>query len=85
MDVFVFVVLVDLRPWFKQRLHKQIQKGRNSDLWEDKTFRLMESSKGTNLEIFSALSPHQLHRRWVHTAEHLEEDCDVCGIQGSFR
>lgn len=48
VDVFVFVVLVDLRPGFKQRLHKQIQKGRNSDLKEDKknTFRLTESSNG---------------------------------------
>lgn len=29
-------------------------------------------------------SPHQLHRRWVHAAEHLEQNCDICRIQGSF-
>lgn len=30
------------------------------------------------------LSPHQLHRRRVHAAEHLEQNCDICRIQGSF-
>lgn len=30
------------------------------------------------------LGPHQLHRRGVHAAEHLKQDCDVCRIQGSF-
>lgn len=32
VDVLVFVVLVDLWPRFKQWLHEQIQKGRNSNL-----------------------------------------------------
>lgn len=31
------------------------------------------------------LSPHQLHRRRVHAAEHLEQNGDICRIQGSFR
>lgn len=72
VDVLVFVVLVNLWPRFKQWLHEQIQKGRNSNLEEDTTFHLMESSTGTNMHTSLAPSPHQLHRRWVHTAEHLE-------------
>lgn len=32
-----------------------------------------------------SVSSHQLYRRRVHAAEHLEEDGDISRIQGSFR
>lgn len=82
------MVLVDLWSRLKQWLHEQVQKGRHSDLKakKKKIFQLMASLTSMQWICTSQrrLSPHQLHRRWVHAAEHLEQNCDICRIQGSF-
>lgn len=32
VDIFMFVILVDLSTWFKQGLHEEVQKCRHSNL-----------------------------------------------------
>lgn len=38
VDIFMFVILVDLSTWFKQGLHEEVQKCRHSNLWRERTF-----------------------------------------------
>lgn len=45
-----------------------------------KSFR--PAPPGGALPVESGLVPHQLHRWWVHAAEHLEQHCDVGWVQG---
>lgn len=91
VNVLVLVVLVDLGPRLEQGLHEQVQEGGNSDLeprggrntrWV-KSFRPPPPPLGGGAaQVQGGPVPHQLHRRWVHAAEHLEEDRDVCWVQG---
>lgn len=78
------MVLVDLWSRLKQWLHEQVQKGRHSDLKARKISRSIAPLTSMQWNRLKAVGSHQLHRRWVHTAEHLEQDCDVCRIQGPF-
>lgn len=83
VNVLVLMVLVDLGPWLEQRLHEQVQEGRHSDLEpREEGNDVKPPPLGGVGQVLTRAGPHQLHRWWVHAAEHLEQNRDVCWVQG---